>query len=1073
MIKRLSFLMAFALSSALAFANNDWENEMVFERNKLSARVASYSYESVEAALAADRAESRMMLLNGEWQFNFVEKSKLRPTDFMAADFSGGDDWAAISVPSNWEMKGYGQPIYTNITYPFTPNILDGLKYDWRGPQPPIPPFIYRDNPVGSYYRDFTLPESWDLSSNVILHFGGVSSAFYVWVNGEEVGYSQGSCLAAEFDVTKYLREGANRVAVQVFRWSDGSYLEDQDMWRLSGIYRDVMLLEQPEISINDFAVRAKLDNNYKDGEIEIRPKLWVEGNDAELLEGWTIKAQLFDAESTPLFAEALSCSAKKLFLERYPARDIPKFAVMEADITSPNKWSAETPYLYTLVLSMVNPDGEVTEARSHKIGFRTVEFSKDNALLINGREVEIMGVNRHDHSPTNGKALTREEMEADAQLIKQFNMNAVRTSHYPNDPYFLELCDKYGIYVMDEANIETHHLGGYTANTPSWMGSMMSRITRMVERDKNHASIISWSLGNESGTGPIFAAAAGWIKDFDPTRFIHYEGAQGDPTHPHYIEGGEGNATDNNFANPDDPQFVDVLSRMYPELAQIVGMSDSPYITRPIIMCEYMHAMGNSMGGLSDYWSEIRERKNLIGGYIWDMIDQGLEKQNESGETFYAYGGDFGDMPNDRNFCINGVFAPDRSPNPHAWEAKYVFQPAEFSLVGEHEVRIYNRLSHTSLAQYDARWELYEDGRKIEGGSLGQLNIAAGDFEVVKIPYRRTKFNPACEYWVRVSLHEAEDRLWCKAGFEVAKERMLLKAKSAECTPYKSTSKLQLTVSESDSDVTLSTRDFAAVVSKQSGYLTSYKTKGTELLHSPLMPNFTRPTIDNDIRGASSKYMTPCRKFWGGYLSSLNVENVECKHNTESATVSVTYRKQKGVEFSVDYTIFCDGAVRVAMAMDSAESTPDMIRFGVTMGLPLRYDRTTYYGLGDHESYIDRKSGAEVGEYSIATDDLYYNYVFPQESGNRMGTRWMTMASRSNKLKFTGVPEFAFSAWRYTAEAIQKARHPYELEEAGFYTVNIDLEQAALAGTLSKILPHYELKAGERKFEFMFGITK
>ncbi|MFI3305583.1 MAG: glycoside hydrolase family 2 TIM barrel-domain containing protein, partial [Rikenellaceae bacterium] len=517
MIKRLSFLMALALSTTLSFANNDWENEMVFERNKLSARVASYSYESVEAALAADRSDSRMELLNGEWSFNFVARSEERPTDFMAADFAGGDEWAAIAVPSNWEMKGYGQPIYTNITYPFTPNILEGLKYDWRGPQPPIPPFIYRDNPVGSYYRDFEVPSDWSKSSSVILHFGGVSSAFYVWVNGEEVGYSQGSCLAAEFDVTKYLREGFNRVAVQVFRWSDGSYLEDQDMWRLSGIYRDVMLLEQPKISINDFAVRAKLDDNYKDGEIEIRPKLWVEGDDAVSLEGWSVEAQLFDAEQQPLFGEALSCSAKAQFLERYPARDIPKFAVMEADVISPNKWSAESPYLYTLVLSMVNPEGEITEARSHKIGFRTVEFSKDNALLINGREVEIMGVNRHDHSPTNGKALTREEMEADARLIKQFNMNAVRTSHYPNDPYFLELCDEYGIYVMDEANIETHHLGGYTANTPSWMGSMMSRITRMVERDKNHASIISWSLGNESGTGPIFAAAAGWIKDFDP----------------------------------------------------------------------------------------------------------------------------------------------------------------------------------------------------------------------------------------------------------------------------------------------------------------------------------------------------------------------------------------------------------------------------------------------------------------------------------------------------------------------------------------------------------------------------
>ncbi len=576
-MKIKSYLIgAFLLVTSLAVqAQDDWENEHVFGRNKLSSRAATYSYDSTEDALDGDREKARMVSLNGDWKFKFVERVDERPMDFMAEDFTGAD-WDTISVPSNWEIKGYGQPIYTNITYPFTPEILSGkLKFDWRGPQPPMPPYIYRDNPVGSYFRDFEVPASWD--GDVVLHFGGVSSAFYVWVNGVEVGYSQDSCLAAEFDITKYLKEGTNRVAVQVWRWSDGSYLEDQDMWRLSGIQRDVMLLEQPKVSISDFFVKAKLDNNYKDGSIEIRPKVWFTGSDYTQLDGYKITAQLFDAEQNEVPSEELSCDAKAVLLERWPARDITKFAFMAADVDMPYKWSAESPYLYSVVLSMVDPEGNIVESRSHKVGFRTIEFSKDNALLINGQEVEIMGVNRHDHSPVNGKALTREEIEADAKLIKSFNMNAVRTSHYPNDPYFLEMCDKYGIYVMDEANIETHHIGGWIPNTPSWTGALVSRIQNMVLRDKNHPSIISWSLGNESGTGPIFAAAAAWIKDYDPSRFIHYEGAQGDPTHPDYFEGAGGHQTADNYANPDDPKFVDVLSRMYPELRQIVGMSESP----------------------------------------------------------------------------------------------------------------------------------------------------------------------------------------------------------------------------------------------------------------------------------------------------------------------------------------------------------------------------------------------------------------------------------------------------------------------------------------------------------------
>ncbi|MFI3289389.1 MAG: glycoside hydrolase family 2 TIM barrel-domain containing protein [Rikenellaceae bacterium] len=1061
-------------SSASVQAQDDWENEHVFERNKLAARAATYSYDSVDKALEADRIESRMVTLNGEWKFKFVETVDQRPMDFMASDFTGAG-WDNITVPSNWEIKRYGQPIYTNITYPFTPDILTGtLKYDWRGPQPPMPPYIYRDNPVGSYFRDFEVPASW--SGDVVLHFGGVSSAFYVWVNGEEVGYSQGSCLAAEFDITKYLKSGSNRVAVQVFRWSDGSYLEDQDMWRLSGIQRDVMLLEQPKVSINDFFVKAKLDSNYKDGEIEIRPNVWFTGRDYTKLDGYKITAQLYDAEDVAVLESELSCDAKAVVLERWPARDITKFAFMEADVEMPNKWSAESPYLYTIVLSMLNPEGEVVESRSHKIGFRTVEFSKDNALLINGREVEIMGVNRHDHSSVNGKALTREEIEADAKLIKNFNMNAVRTSHYPNDPYFLEMCDKYGIYVMDEANIETHHIGGWIPNTPSWTASMLSRIQRMVLRDKNHPSIISWSMGNESGTGPIFAAAAAWIKDFDPSRFVHYEGAQGDPTHPDYVEGKGGNITEDNYANPDDPAYVDVLSRMYPELKQLVGMSDSPYITRPIIMCEYMHAMGNSMGGLSDYWKEIRARKDLIGGYIWDMIDQGIEKEGPDGEMFYAYGGDYGDQPNNSNFCLNGVFASDRTPNPHAWEAKYVFQPAEISLVAGDpcRVRVYSRLSHTNLSQYDARWAIYEDGKQIQSGELGNLNVVPGGTEYVTIPMKSIKYNDNKEYWVRVSLHESEDKLWCEAGHEVVKERMLLRAKAAVAEPYASTSKESVAVDQSGSDIAVSAKNFTAVVSKQSGFMTSYKVKGAEMLSAPIEPNFMRPAIDNDVQGASARHINGYRKFWNTFAKALSVESAKVEESNGNATVEVKYKSYKGVEFAVEYTIYSDGAIKSKMVLNAPENTPDFMRVGFKMGVPMDYSQTTFYGYGPTENYLDRKCGVEVGEYSIPTSDLFYNYAQPQESGNREDARWMKMVSKANTLQFVGAPLFAFSASEYSGQNIEDATHPYELKPLGYYEVNIDLKQSAIAGTLSSILPHYALHAeGEHTFEFMFNVVK
>ena len=1071
-LKLIALLFILLSPMKHVWGQNDWENELVYEKNKMLARVPTFSYKNTADALKGNRELARVKSLNGTWKFKYAAKTDERPTDFMKADFDCAG-WNDIAVPSNWELQGFGQPIYSNIIYPFTPDILNPeLKYDWRGPQPPKPPKIYRDNPVGSYSREFEVPAEWDEQS-IILHFGGVSSAFYVWVNGKEVGYSQGSRLAAEFDITDYLKPGKNKLAVQVFRWSDGSYLEDQDMWRLSGIHREVLLMAQPKISLNDFFVRTKFDANLQDANLEVRPKVWVKDETVDLKK-WKLKGKLYDAANKPV-VELPSVTFDAIYNERWPQRDITKWAMMEADVRAPRKWSAEDPYLYRIVFEVCNPKGEVVEARTHKIGFRKVEFSKDNALLINGEVVKIMGVNRHDHHHIRGKALTREDMRKDVELLKQFNFNAVRTSHYPNDPYFYKLCDEYGLYVMDEANIECHHLGSYLPQQPNWVASITTRIIRMVERDKNHASIISWSMGNEAGTGPAFAAAAGWIKDYDPSRFIHYEGAQGDPTHPQYVEG-EGYKLSKwpVYANPDDPAYVDVLSRMYPELSQLVGMSESGYINRPIIMCEYMHAMGNSIGGLGDYWDEINARPNLIGGFIWDMIDQGLLKKHESGQSFFAYGGDYGDQPNDQNFCMNGVFASDRKPNPHAWECKFMFQPAVFELAdpAQNEIRIFNRFTFTNLNKYDIRWELAEDGNVLQKGTLASQDIAAGTSSVVKVPLKAIKYKNTADYWLRVSLHEKTDRLWCKKGYEVATNQLSIK--KAEQRSIGMNKQGSVKVAETDENYKMSGKGFSLSISKQNGELSSYQINGVEQLYAPLRPNFTRAGVDNDLRAANSKAYATSNEFWSTLNASMKTIHADVSNEADGlATVTIKRTVENKVTLVIIYKVDATGKVEVVMNMDANQSLPELIRFGMTAGVASAYTKTTFYGNGPHESYTDRMRSVIKDVYSFNTDDLFYNYAMPQENGNRTGVSWLALSNKKAGIRVQGESDFSFSVWPYSQENINKAKHPYDLKKQGYYTLNIDLVQAPVGGTLSERLAPYILKSGKYQFKFVISANK
>ncbi|GAA4238731.1 beta-galactosidase LacZ [Postechiella marina] len=1078
-LNKLCLALFILCGMPLAFAQNDWENELMFEQNKLRSRVPSYSYLNHQDALKGDRNTSRIQSLNGTWKFKYVEKSSDRPQDFIAKDFKG-TNWSDIPVPSNWELEGYGQPIYSNIIYPFTPDIENGgtRNFNYMGPHPPQFPYIekYRDNPVGSYFRDFTVPKDWS-NQSVILHFGGVSSAFYVWINGKKVGYSQGSRLAAEFDITNFLTEGKNRIAVQAFRWSDGSYLEDQDMWRLSGIHRDVMLMAQPKIALNDFFVRTKFDTKLEDAKLEIRPYIWMKG-DEEKLKDWKINAELYDANNNKVLKTPMSCSIEAIHFERWPQRDITKFAFLEAHIKHPKKWSVEHPYLYTLVFDVTDPNGNIVESRSQKVGFRQVAFSKDNELLVNGKPVKIMGVNRHDHHPIRGKALTRQDLEDDVKLLKKFNFNAVRTSHYPNDPYFYDLCNKYGLYVMDEANIETHHLGSYAPQQPSLAIPILSRIMRMVDRDKNNPSIISWSMGNEAGSGPAFAAAAGWIKDYDPSRFIHYEGAQGDPTHPDYKEGDEGQKLFRGpaHANPDDPNYVDVLSRMYPEIYQLESMAKSKHINRPIIMCEYAHAMGNSIGGLGEYWDLIHANKNLIGGFIWDMIDQGLETKNDKGEMFYAYGGDFKDIPNDKNFCINGVFSPDKKPNPHAWECKYIFQPFNFkdSDIKNGKISAINHLNFTNLNKYEVKWTVKENGKTLQSGTILNPDVNASSTAILNIPFKKIKFKEDAEYWLNITVHEKTDRFWASKGFEIAHDQILIQKKSKN-NIYTSKSKSIVSTDEKEGEIVVRGKTFTAKISKNNGELISFISNGKEQLASPLKPNFYRPPVDNDIRGASSKLFRKSQKYWKGMVDKLKTNSVkveDTEHGSKKIIVNRSFNKD--LTLNITYTFLNNGRITVNMTMDAKASLPSLVRYGMTLGVPDSYKSASFYGKGPWENYIDRKRGTIVDVFNFKTDNLFYNYIFPQENGNRSDARWLQLTNKNKQeLKVTGAPEFGFSIWPYSAKNIEEAKHPFDLKKQGFYTLNLDLVQMSVGGTLSETLPQFIIKSGTYNFEFVLETGK
>ncbi len=1013
MIRLTGCLMLVGLIAwpCMVTAAEDWQNERVFRVNKERPRATGYPAPTETEALKGDAdGNPWVMSLNGDWKFKWSPDPESRPEEFYRDGFDASG-WDTIKVPSNWQMEGYGVPLYVNVTYPFKvdpPRVMGEPPKDFTN-------FDDR-NPVGSYLRTFTLPADWN-GKPVFVQFEGVDSAFYLWVNGEKVGYSQDSRTPAVFNITKYLRAGENTLAVEVYRYCDGSYLEDQDFWRLSGIFRDVNLYTTGTTHMRDVAVHPQLDSDYKDGRLVADVELV---NFAGTVWDVDLHLKLYDPDGN----EVASTTKRHIQVDADPVivRTEPLY------IESPKKWSAETPNLYRASVELTGRQGETLEANSFPVGFRTVEI-EDGQLKVNGQPILVKGVNRHEHDPETGHYVSKESMLEDIKLMKQLNVNTVRTCHYPDHPYWYELCDKLGLYVIDEANIESHGMGygpASLAKQPSWGPAHLDRIKNMQGRDKNHPSVIVWSMGNEAGNGVNFENGYAWLKRTDPSRPVQYERAE---------EGRDSNS--------------DIVCPMYARIPRLRDYGSKPQ-TRPMILCEYAHAMGNSIGNLQDYWDVIEASPVLQGGCIWDWVDQGLWKDappNDRGiKRFLAYGGDFGDKPNDGNFCCNGVIAPDRQLNPHAWEVKKVYQEIKVSPIDAERglVQVANKHSFANLDRFEGKWTLRVDGKTVATGDLGALDVPAGESREAKIDLPKIDGGEAL---LTVSFHLPEDTEWADAGHTVAWDQF---AVTGDYTTNEAAASAPLKMNETDEAIQVVGDDFAVGFDKTGGSIFSYQIDGKEMLAEPLVPNFNK--VPNDNQRAQNIY----KKDFGPWRTAAERRQKTVVGATEAngrVIVATSYSLPNTPSGRIElyYTVANDGSVDVAaeFTSDQRDEKPLLPRFGVMFAVPRQVDQVAWYGRGPFETYWDRKSGGEIGIYESTVDGMPFDYVRSQDNGNRSDVRWFAISDESGtglKIEAIGEP-VNFSVLPYTLDDLMQAKHPHDLPRREFNTVFIDSNLHGVGG--------------------------
>lgn len=1007
----------FALAASAQ--SNEWRNSEVNAVNRAPMHTNYFAFENADAAKTGIKETSaNYMTLNGTWKFNWVKDADARPMDFWKTTFND-KGWDNIQVPAVWELNGYGDPIYVNV------------GYAWRNQFKNNPPEVpTENNHVGSYRRELVIPASWN-GKDIIAHFGSVTSNIYLWVNGKYVGYSEDSKLETEFNLTPYLKPGQkNLIAFQVFRWCDGTYLEDQDFFRYSGVGRDCYLYARNKKRIEDIRVTPDLDAEYKNGSLAVNLSLKGSG---------IVDLELVDAAGNQVATATAKGSG-----------------TVTMNIENPNKWSAEIPYLYTLRASLQGSN----EVIPIKVGFRKIELKGDQ-ILVNGKAILFKGADRHEMDPDGGYVVSPERMIQDIQIMKRFNLNAVRTCHYPDANLWYDLCDQYGIYVVAEANVESHGMGygeATLAKNPAFKKAHLERNQRNVQRGFNHPSIIFWSLGNEAGDGPNFEACYEWIKKEDPSRACQYEQAR-------------------------QKDHTDIFCPMYYDYKDMEAYGKRTDATKPLIQCEYAHAMGNSQGGFKEYWDLIRKYPNLQGGFIWDFVDQSCRWKNKDGVEIYGYGGDFNRFDaSDNNFCDNGLISPDRIPNPHMYEVGHFYQniwttPADLS---KGEVNVYNENFFRDLSAYYMEWEVLKGGKVVRSGRVDNLNIAPQ--QTAKITLDLGKTCQCTEWLLNVSYKLKNREGLLPAGHIVAKNQLTLnpfKAPAMELKNFETTNVATIVPEIIDNQyhyLIIKGENFVAEFNKHNGYLSKYDVDGLEMIKegAALTPNFWRAPTDNDF-GAGLQHRYAAWKNPGLKLLSINskTENGQVVVNTEYDM------KEVSAKLYLTYIINNKGAMKITQKMiaDKNAKISPMFRFGMQMQMPKNFGTVEYYGRGPIENYSDRNHSTDLGIYRQTVDNQYYSYIRPQETGTKTDIRWWKQLNAGgNGLKIVGEAPFSASALHYTIESLDDGsgkdqRHSPEVAKADLTNLCIDKAQMGLGcvnswGTLP--LPQYMLPYGDYEFTFI-----
>lgn len=1023
---RKVLICALASVGLTAFAQQpEWQDPNVNAINRAAMHTNYFAYESEQAALKGCRlASDNYMTLNGTWKFNWVQNADQRPTDFYKVDFND-KGWDNIQVPGVWELNGYGDPIYVNVGYP------------WRSQYKNNPPYVPTvNNHVGTYRKEIELPADWK-GRQIMAHFGSVTSNMYLWVNGKFVGYSEDSKLEAEFDLTKYLRPGKNIIAFQVFRWCDGTYLEDQDFFRYSGVGRDCYLYTRTANHIEDIRITPDLDAQYKDGTLQIDIQMKGKG---------TVDLKLLDKEGKEVTTAQVKGSGKQ---------------TASMTVSNPAKWTAETPNLYTLVANL-QENGKIIESIPVKVGFRKIEL-KNGQILVNGQAVLFKGADRHEMDPDKGYVVSRERMIQDIKRMKELNINAVRTCHYPDNNLWYDLCDEYGIYVVAEANIESHGMGygdETLAKNPLFAKAHLERNQRNVQRGYNHPSIIFWSLGNEAGFGPNFEACYKWIKAEDKTRAVQYEQAGTN-------------------------EYTDIFCPMYYSYESCENYSKGD-IDKPLIQCEYAHAMGNSQGGFKEYWDLVRKYPKYQGGFIWDFVDQSARWYTKDGKEFYGYGGDFNRYDaSDNNFQNNGLISPDRVPNPHAHEVGYIYQNIWVKPVDlqKGEISIYNENFFRDLSDFYAEWQLLANGEVLQSGIINDLKVGPQQTVNQKLNYTLDNICPCKEVLLNVAFKLKNTETLLPAGFAVAQQQLSVREYKA---PENLLTEKKIAhdytpapVVEDDDSYYLIVKgeNFHIDFERRSGYLSLYDVNGLSILDegAQLTPNFWRAPTDNDMgAGLQKKYLA-----W----KNPEIKLTSLEHATENGLVVVTAKYDMptvSAKLTLTYRINKEGAIEVTQSMttDKNAKVSNMFRFGMRAALNKNLSNIQYYGRGPIENYSDRNNSTNIGKYAQTVDEQFYSYIRPQETGTKTDIRWWNQTNKGgNGIQLVGKTPFSASALHYTMESLDDGlekdqRHSELVPQTDCVNFCIDKVQMGLGCVNSwGALPLDKYMVPYQDYEFTFVI--